>query len=138
MSHSSLTRQLARIRGVERRIAAASVSRIVKQVADSEARVVRLNELSQAIAPCPGSLSGDALASGGECVARLLAGSIATSIQRGRLDAEVELARKAFAVADVRAEIANLNVKTAARAEVKAADLRAALKRPTQGVLQCR
>lgn len=138
MSQSSLTRQLARIRGVERRMAAASVARTVKQVADSEARVVRLNELSQAIAPCAGSLSGNALASGGECVARLLAGSIATSTQRSRLDAEAELARKAFAVAEARAEIANLNVTNAARADVKAADLRAALKRPAQRVLQCR
>ncbi|MDB5701135.1 MAG: hypothetical protein JWL66_1334 [Sphingomonadales bacterium] len=134
MSHFSQARQLARVRDVERRMAAATVARASIKLREASDRLTRLDALSQMIAADLGPLSGRALASGGECVARLLAGAVAISGQNDRLVAEVEVARRTFGLADTRAQIAGRNFVGSERAEARASDLREALKLPGRSV----
>ncbi|MDB5713240.1 MAG: hypothetical protein JWO15_637 [Sphingomonadales bacterium] len=130
MSHLSQARQLARVRDVERRMAAGAVARASMKLVEAENRLIRLNELSQMIAPGSGPLAGGALASGGECVARLLAGSVAISGQNDQLVADVDGAQRKFGLADTRAQIAGRNLASAEQAEARSFDLREALKLP--------
>jgi hypothetical protein len=127
-------RKLARFREGERRGAAAFMSAAVAEVASARARGDRLGELANAVAAGSGEIKGNALAATGECVARLLAGQIATTHQHDRQIVEVERAQKLFGIADARASVASQNLAIAERLEFNAAEQRAALKTPFRGL----
>jgi hypothetical protein len=129
--------KLARVREVERRLAAVSLAASTTQMRETETRMVRLKQLSRAVVIGPGLRTGAVLASGSECVSRLLIGCIATLQHRSRQIEQEEIARHSFAIADARARIAQRHVVTIARASAKEAELRAALKMPVRGITTC-
>jgi hypothetical protein len=132
MSGAELKRKLSRIRDVERRLAGTSLTVAARRVDECQDRVERLDQLLRAIMPSADLHAGNMLAAGGECVARLLAGSIATSFQHSRCASELEVARSLFGIADTRASIAKRDFNEARRVEAERADSRAISKIPNR------
>jgi hypothetical protein len=137
MTGLSQKQKLARVRDVERRLAAVSLTASLVRSSETETRIIRLEQLSHAVAVRAGPCSGHALASSGDCVGRLLTGSIATVAHWNRQIEHVETARQSFGIADARAQIAQRHVAVTARVAAKDAELREALKMPVRGPTKC-
>jgi hypothetical protein len=137
MTGHSWKQKLALVRDVERRRAAVSLSAAAARLTEAEMRIARLKQLSQAVSSGTGLCSGSALASGGECMVRLLGGSIATAVQRERQIKQVETARWEFGIADTGAEIAKRQAAEAEQIAARNDDLRNALKLPFRRTTTC-
>jgi hypothetical protein len=136
MSGLTRARQLARVRHVERHAAGFSAAAAVNRVIETDLQISRLKELALAVSTACGPSSGSSFAASGECVARLLAGSVASERQRDRLSADAEIAGQLFASADTRARISAEKLTSAQAADAKTNELRSVLQSPSRGAAQ--
>ena len=110
---SAVASRLVRLRTIEQRIARITFADANGAVDRADARIARLDQLSQAITPVAGGQAGGPFAAAGEYVARLAAGRLTVERQRLGESVTADDAAQRLARADARLDMAERLYKTA-------------------------